>query len=240
MSSDRVPADPSGDSFAALFEQTSGAMPRRARVRVGDMLTVVIVQVGKDVVFVELEGHQQGFIEATDLQAADGTINVAVGDALRVRVVQLDAEQGIRLAPTVEAAVAAGASVSVSGGHGDEADLVKIALGQVISGTVERVESYGLFVQIDGTKGRSGRGLLPTVELGVARGADLRKAFPLGTKLSAKVIEIGEGKLRLSLRALKDDEERAQFEGFRDQEKKAIAQPSLGTFGDLLKKRAPK
>jgi small subunit ribosomal protein S1 len=80
---------------------------------------------------------------------------------------------------------------------------------------------------------------VPTVELGVPRGADLRKAFPLGTKLKAKVLEMGDGKMRLSLRALKDDEERAIVEGFRKQEHTGTAQ-GFGTFGDLLKGRKGK
>jgi hypothetical protein len=50
------------------------------------------------------------------------------------------------------------------------------------------------------------------------------------------VLEMADGKLRLSLRALKDDEERAIVEGFRKQEGAAVTQ-GFGTFGDLLKKK---
>jgi small subunit ribosomal protein S1 len=231
MSSDRPE-----ESFAALFEQTSQGVPRRRAPRVGETLSVLVVQVGRDAVFVELDGRRQGFIESTDLRAPDGTIKATVGDTLRARVVEVDPEHGVRLSPTIEAAVAAGASVSVGPSH--EPAAVTVALGQVVTGNVERVESYGLFVQIEGTKGRAGRGLLPTVELGVARGTDLRKAFPIGTKLKAKVLEIGEGKMRLSLRALKDDEERAQFDGFREQEKKAPVAQGFGTLGDLKIRRS--
>ena len=56
--------------------------------------------------------------------------------------------------------------------------------------------------------------------------------FPLGAKLTAKVLETGEGKLRLSLRAVKEDEERSEFEGFRAN---VAAQSGLGTFADLLR-----
>ncbi len=235
-----MPSDPSDESFAALFEKAGGAVPRRgSAARIGETLSVVVVQVGRDGVFVELGEHRQGFIAAGHLQAPDGSLKAAVGDRLRARVVRVDAESGIELVPTVEAAVAAGASVSLgpaASGAPAEPEAVKIALGQAISGTVDRVETYGLFVQIDGTRGRTGRGLLPAAELGTARGADLRKLFPLGTKIKAKVIEIAEGRLRLSVRGLKDDEERAQFEGFREQEqKKADAPRTLGTLGDILK-----
>jgi small subunit ribosomal protein S1 len=228
MSTDR----PKDESFAALFEAKGQATPRRRGWRTGETVDAVVLQVGRDAVFVELEGHGQGFIEATDLQAADGALKVAVGDRLRARVVSVDREQGVRLVPTVEAAVAAGAAVSLGGAEDPAAP--KISVGQVVTGTVDRIELYGLFVQIEGTRGRAGRGLLPAAELGVPRGADLRKLFPPGTKVTAKVLEIGEGKLRLSARAIKDDEERAQFDGFREQEKKKAAPQSLGTLGDLL------
>jgi small subunit ribosomal protein S1 len=219
-------------SFASLFEETSKGLPRRRRPRVGDAVEAVVVQVGKEAVFVEFGGHEQGFIEALDLRAPDGSLKAAPGDTLRARVVAVDSEHGIRLAPTVESAVAAGASVSLSPSR--EAEAVKVAVGQAVNGEVSRVESYGIFLQISGTKGRAGRGLLPVAELGVPRGADLRKAFPLGTRLKAKIIDLSEGKMRLSLRALKDDEERAHFDGFRETEKAAPAQ-GFGTLGDLLK-----
>ena len=224
------------ESFAALFEQAGQGPPRKRNPRIGETLEVLVVQVGRDAVFVELDGRRQGFIESGELKAPDGAIKAAVGDRLRARVVSVDPELGVRLSPTVEAAVARGASVSL--GPTSEPAAVTVALGQVVSGTVERIEAYGLFVQLEGTKGRVGRGLLPVVEIGVPRGTDLRKAFPIGTKLKVKVVEIGEGRMRLSVRALKDDEERAQFEGFREQEKKAPAVHSFGTLGDLRKPKS--
>ncbi len=109
-----------------------------------------------------------------------------------------------------------------------------IKVNAVVQGTVERIETYGIFVQVDGTKGRAGRGLVPNAELGVPRGTDLRKAFPEGTRVTAKVLETGEGRLRLSIRGAKDAEERADFEAARG---KQSAPRSLGTFADLLKGR---
>jgi small subunit ribosomal protein S1 len=232
-----MPSDPPKESFAALFEQSGKAAPQRRGPRVGDALDVVVVQVGKEAVFVELDGRRQGFIEAAELRAPDGTMRAAVGDRLRMRVVE-SGEQGIRLTPTVEAAAAAGVSVSLDGST--EPDAVKFAVEQVVSGTVERVESYGVFLQVDGTKGRAGRGLVPTAELGTPRGADLRKAFPPGTKLKAKIIALEEGKMRLSIAALADDEERKEFEGFKGKDKQATGGSGFGTLGDLLKKRPPK
>ena len=109
-----------------------------------------------------------------------------------------------------------------------------VKVNSVVTGVVERIETYGVFVQIDGTKGRAGRGLVPQAELGVPRGTDLRKAFPEGTKVTAKVLETGEGRLRLSIKGAKDAEERADYEAARG---KANVPASLGTFADLLKGR---
>jgi small subunit ribosomal protein S1 len=230
-------SDNRSETFGVLFEEQRQRDPRRRRARVGETLDVVVMQVGKEVVFVELPGQRQGFIDGSDLRAPGESLKVAVGDTLSARVIAVDLEHGVRLVPTAKAAVAAGATVSV--GANSETDPLKVAVGQVVSGEVSRIEAYGLFLQIEGTKGRTGRGLAPTVELGVARGADLRKAFPLGTKVRAKVLEIAEGRIRFSLRALKDDEERAEFEGFRKNESAGAAQ-RFGTFGDLLKSRKHK
>src|ERR1700752_5383810 len=122
-------------SFAALFEEANRGARRRGRPGVGDAFDVVVVQIGKDAVFVEFEAHHQGWIEAVDLRAADGTLEVAVGNSMRARVVEVDSERGIRFVPTPESPVAAGAAV-----------------GQVVSGEVHRVENYGVFLQIEGTK----------------------------------------------------------------------------------------
>jgi small subunit ribosomal protein S1 len=70
----------------------------------------------------------------------------------------------------------------------------------------------------------------------VARGTDLRKAFPAGTKMKVKIVDLAEGRMRFSVRALKDDEERAEFEGFREKET-AAAPRGFGTLGDLLKNK---
>jgi predicted RNA-binding protein with RPS1 domain len=75
---------------------------------------------------------------------------------------------------------------------------------------------------------------VPSAELGLPRGADLRKHYPEGASFDAKVLETGEGRLRLSVRKIRDDEERAAFEGYR-----STAQASgKATLGDLLKGRA--
>jgi small subunit ribosomal protein S1 len=238
-----MPSDRPEDSFAALFEQSGKAAPRARRPKVGDVAPAVIVQVGKDAVFVELEGRQQAWIETTELRTPEGKVTVTLGDRVEVRVVSVD-DEGIRVAPTMRAAVAAGATVDIGTAAAEAPDtgsgaranaaVVRVAVGQAVHGVVDRVESYGVFVQLDGTKGRAGRGLVPTSELGVPRGADLRKHFPIGAKLRTKIVALEEGKMRLSITALKDDEERAELDAFRAGEKEEPR--GFGTLGDLLKR----
>ena len=173
--------------------------------------------------FVRLAPSIDGLLHASEMSRKTGAKG-DVGEELLVVVKKIDRiakKIGLALAPD-------GATV------GSTIKETRIAIGAVVSGAVERVEAYGVFVQIDGTKGRTGRGLVPTAELGVPRGTDLRKAFPEGKAVTAKVLETGEGRLRLSIKGAKDDEERADFEEARG---KGASPVSLGTFGDLLKKR---
>ena len=65
MSTDK---EAGGESFAALFEQGQREAPvRRHRAyRPGDSVRGVVVQVGKDAVFLELDGKRQAMIEAVE------------------------------------------------------------------------------------------------------------------------------------------------------------------------------
>lgn len=111
-----------------------------------------------------------------------------------------------------------------------------VPVGGVVKGKVEKVETFGVFVQIDGIQGRAGRGLIPNSELGVAQGVDIRKTFPEGREVSAKVLEAG-AKIRLSIKAALADAERADFDSFKAKDAGAA---KMGTLGDLLAKKLKK
>jgi small subunit ribosomal protein S1 len=104
-------------------------------------------------------------------------------------------------------------------------------VGDIVDTTVDKVESFGLFVRWPG-----GRGLLPASELGTPRGSDLRRSHPVGTKIKAQVVEVdGQNRIRLSATSALQAEERKQVDEYIKEN-----QPSgrgLGTLGDLLKKR---
>ena len=212
-----------------MFE-SQGAQPKKRRaLHAGDRVEAVVVQVGKDSVFVEVDGHAQAFFEASELR--DAHITLAVGDKVSANVVDVDTAQGLarlgRPRALTGATLAEAPVGAVMSGPVVEA-------GTLVSAIVDKIETFGIFVQIEGTTGRSGRGLIPQAELGVTRGTDLRKTFPLGTKVVAKILDATEGKIRMSIKGAKDAEERADFEAAKG---KAAVPATLGTFADLLKKK---
>ncbi len=176
--------------------------------------------------FVRIAAGIEGLLHVSELggKVAHPSTVLKVGETLNVVVRSIDtATRKISLSPAAE-----GLNI------GEQVSAPSIGVGAIVQGTVDRVEPYGVFFQVDGTRGRVGRGLIPNVELGTARGSDTRKLFPTGMKLTAKVLETGDGKLRLSLKAVKDDEERADYDGYRAE---AGARSNLGTLADLLRKR---
>lgn len=199
-----------------------------ATLRAGEVVSGTIARVTDFGAFVRLASSGlEGLLHASELGGKnkdDALRALKVGEAIQVVVRSIDTTaRRVSLAPAPEGA-AAGAIVS---------DALP-PIGAVVHGKVDHIETYGIFVQLDGTRGRAGRGLIPAAELGVPRGTDLRKAFPEGSPVVAKVLETGDRKLRLSIKAAKDAEERAQFEESRS---KASAPKTLGTFGDLLNKK---
>lgn len=111
------------------------------------------------------------------------------------------------------------------------AQLVAPTVGAVLQVTVDRIESFGLFVTW-----ANGRGLLPASELELPKQADLRKAYPVGTQLEAAVVDVRpDGKVRLSARAAEEARERAEAKAWMESNKPSGAS-GFGTFGDLFAK----
>ena len=111
----------------------------------------------------------------------------------------------------------------------------ELGTGSVHEGTIDRIESFGLFVKIPS----GARGLVPISETGTQRGADLKKEFQPGQTVKVTVLEVdaNNGKIRLSIKAAADAEERAEFSSYMG---KSTSSSGFGTFGDLLAKHAKK
>ena len=237
---------PSGnaDSFANLFEQSSDARRGRREYRVGEQVEVTIVAIARDAVFAELGGKQEGVFERIGLCDADGKIRIEVGGRVSAIVASIDKETGqVRLNPTVIRNADADFGVARATASGPAGSTGPVLVeGARVKGKITGIERYGVFVQIEGTFGRSGRGLVPSQETGTSRGADLKKHFAIGQDIDAKILAIDEtGKIRLSISALGADDERGLFEAFKTGQ--AVAAPAAdgaAAAGATPQKGAPR
>jgi small subunit ribosomal protein S1 len=179
-----------GDPWAAV----AGRLRERQVVR-GRM--VRFTEFG---IFVELFPGVDGLLHISEIpRSRQGAMREAVtagaGADVAVMIVSVDTAKrriGLALAPEDAAA-------------GDEVAST-VAVGAVLTGPVERVETFGVFVRL----GPGQTGLVPNAELGTQRGTDHRKAFPLGTELKVLVLAIEDGGRRIRLshaQALHHDEQ---------------------------------
>lgn len=228
------------ESFAALFE-SQGVQTRRS-FHTGENVEVTIVLVAREAVFADLGGKQEGMFELPDLSDDAGNVQVKVGSRVMATVSSVDKETGqVRLKPVAVRAEADEAPVVLGGSS--KSGGPAIVEGARVKGTVTGIERYGVFMQFAGTRDRAGRGLIPSMETGTPRNSDLKKHFALGQELEAKIVSIGaDGKIRLSITAMKTDDERADLAAYQKSSDEKKADPAVekpvrgfGTFGDLLK-----
>ena len=169
-------------------------------------------------VFVELLPGVDGLLHVSEIprhrQAALREA-VAAGADVAVMIVAIDAgKRRVALALAPEDAVV-----------GEQMES-SVAVGAVLTGTVERHEAFGVFVRL----GPGQTGLVPGAELGLARGADPRKAFPAGSEMKVLVLAIEEGgrRIRLSREKAIAHEEQAETQAYLKDARKS------GGFGMTL------
>jgi small subunit ribosomal protein S1 len=189
--------------------------------------------------FVEIAPGIDGLVHISEL--ADRRIQhpseaVEVGQTVNATVLKVDVAAH-RISLSLRGAGEGGAT---AGGP--------LSVGSVVDVVVDKVKPFGLLVRIK-SAGRGGRGLIPIEETGAGRNANLRRSHPEGTELKAMIVTVEPetGKLRLSLRAVADQEERAEFSSFVGDAPAAApgsssssSSRSLGTLGDLLQKSLAK
>jgi small subunit ribosomal protein S1 len=196
---------------------------------VGRVLAGQVSRLAEFGAFVRIAAGVEGLLHVSELGArvAHPQDALTIGQPLLVRVVSVDPEKKrVGLALASEGAQAGGDDRGAS-----------VVVGSIVQATVEKVENYGVVVQLVGSKGRGGRATIPNAETGTRPGADLRREFPMGSTITAKVIEGGERRTRLSIKQAKDDAERGDFDTYRAE---TATQGKMGTFGDLLKAKIGK
>ncbi|MBI3183137.1 MAG: S1 RNA-binding domain-containing protein [Myxococcales bacterium] len=181
--------------------------------------------------FVELRPGVDGLIHVSALSSrrvAHPKDVVQVGPEVTVQVEKVDAAErriGLRLVADGEAAVVAEVP--------KERKEARPRVGQVVTGTIDRIEPYGVFVAFPG-----GKGLVPASETGMERGTDMKRAYALGQELTAQIVEIdGSGKIRLSVTSAQREAERVEMDAWQRSQPKGGGGKGFGTLGDLLKGR---
>ena len=176
--------------------------------------------------FVELETGIDGLIHTSDLSAKridHPSEVVKVGDEIDVIVASVDpGSHKIGLHPVPE-------------GAAEGEVFQKVAIHKIVKVVVQSIETGGLAVRILGATGRGARGFITSAGTGTPRGTELRKHFPVGKELEAKIVEIDprRGEAKLSIKAMHEDTERNAYKSYKNQVKQ---EAKFGTFGDLLKK----
>lgn len=174
--------------------------------------------------FVNL-GGVQGLIHISEL--GHGRVDqvsdvVSVGEQVRVRVLAIEGDGKKRRIRLSMRALDPNAPAR-GGGKRKEA--------KILEGKVQKVESFGVFVETE-----EGTGLVSNRELDLPPGGDPRRAYPAGKEVRVVALPPGsDGKLRFSLRRVEEAEARQNFQAFK--KKAAKESSSLGSLGALLKEK---
>lgn len=198
----------------------------KEKYAVGTRHTGKVVRIQPFGVFIELEPGIDGLCYVADLsfkQVNDPRDVVKLDEMIDVVVATCDG-------PTRRISLHAAPPADEAG-----EPRPKVGPHRIVKVVIVQATEAGLIVRLIGLSGRAARGFIPAGHTGTQRGTDLRKHFPVGTKLEAKVLEVDprRGETKLSIRALREDTEKAAYNEYRAS---VAREAKFGTFADLLKK----
>ena len=194
---------------------------------VGQVRTGRVTRLTEFGAFVELEPGIEGLAHASTFaptgHSKGWSRSVAVGMTAAFEILSIDLEKkriGVALVEEGSTTREAGAMLPKT----------EIAPGARVSGKVERHEKFGVFVFL--APGRTA--LMPLSETGMAREADVAKAFPVGSDVEVVVLEADASgrRIRVSRKAVLDAREADEV---REYAERADAAPAEG-FGSLAEK----
>lgn len=179
-------------------------------------------------VFLELEPGIEGLIHISNL-GKGRRINhprevVSPGMALDARIISID-----------PFAKRIGLEIEKQSPETDELQSVELRQGMIITGSVDSIQDYGVFVKLPG----GSTGLLHVSEIDGPKSTDLKKRFPLGANIDCQILSIDESsdRISLSLKSMDLLQEKQQIEDFRS---KGVAHKPFGTLGDILRDKLQK
>jgi small subunit ribosomal protein S1 len=200
-----------------------------ATYEIGQVLTGRVTRVAEFGAFVELEPGVEGLAHASTFaptgRAQGWSAQVTPGMTGPFEILSIDLDKkriGVALVPE-------GSSRADGALRSSET----IVPGARLTGKVERLEKFGVFVFL--APGRTG--LIPLSETGIAREADVAKAFPVGADVEVIVLGVDEPpgrRIRLSVKAIQDAHEAAEVREYTEREDAAPAE-GFGSLADKLR-----
>jgi small subunit ribosomal protein S1 len=193
---------------------------------VGQVHTGRVTRLAEFGAFVELAPGVEGLAHVSTFPPTGRTDGwrklVPVGMTAPFEILSIDTEKrriGIALVPE--------GSTRAQTGEGAQA----IAPGVRLTGKVERHEPFGVFVFL--APGRTG--LMPLSETGVAKEADVAKAFPVGSDVDVVVLEMDAAgkRIRVSHKAIEDAREAEELREYT--QRADAAPPTVGSLADKLR-----
>jgi len=186
--------------------------------KVGDEVKGIIVRKMATGMLVEIEKGVAGILNSKDYSwnpRENLAGNVEVGDELTLKILSIDLAKK---------------RMSLSKKHLDYNPWndVSVRVGEEVSGTVEEIQSRGALVKVQGVKG-----FLPIAEISSERVNEVSDALKVDDVINAVILELDkrEWRMKLSMKALVEQKERAIFAKYKEEEKAVKKQ----TLGDLFK-----
>jgi small subunit ribosomal protein S1 len=229
-------------SRRALLEEERAAKAKATRERLapGAVFDGVVTSVQDYGAFVDL-GGVEGLVHVSELswdRVSKPQDLLKAGDAVQVQVLDIkdDPKKGERIGLSVRALTPRPEPKATPEAPPRPAPPPPPKAGDVVEVTVDKVESFGVFVRFAG-----GRGLVPASETGTPRGADLRKAFKVGDAFQALVLAIDEQhRIRLSKTGAEEAAERKEAAEYMRSAAPKAGGKGFGTLGDLLREKLKK
>ena len=173
------------------------------------ILNLTVKEANRGGLIIEWNGLQ-GFLPSSQLskenypKVEDGDkdkitkeLKKLVGKKLDVMIIAATPKEG-KLIFTEKGGTGGGASSSVGSFTQAKAPNQKYVIGDVVNGTVSGVVEFGIFIKLEDKV----EGLVHISEISWSLIENPKTIFKIGEKIKAKVIEIKDGKISLSIKAL--------------------------------------
>jgi len=194
-------------------------------LKVGSFLSCKVKSIHKFGLIVGVDGFDALIpqVEATYKRNADLSKEFQIGEMIRAKVLQLD-WQSKKITLSAKEFLADPWAQSVPFQEGD-----------IVSGKVESLKPFGIFVRLSDSFG----GLVPNKETGLPPRTPTSQNFHPGQAVEVYVVEVNPEKkqISLSIAKAKDAKERLEFQAYLKTEGET---PTLSSFGLALKKSLEK